>query len=202
MERRRLLAYQVLGSRDVDLLYLPGGVSNVDVMWESARYSRFLDRLASFSRLIVIDRRGTGCSERFSPNAVAPLEVMIDDAITVLDDVRSSGQRSSPSKRRTTSRPCWPLLGPIACRTSSCSIPLRPGRERRDHMGMVPRAVGRSDPDVSFVVGSRRDGRAVARRIGSHQPREGYTSSSDVRDSKFRMDPCVSSARSALKASK
>ncbi len=83
------LAYQVLGSGDIDLLYLPGGVSNVDVMWESTRYSRFLDRLASFSRLIVMDRRGTGCSERFSPNDVAPLEVMIDDAMTVLDDVGS-----------------------------------------------------------------------------------------------------------------
>jgi hypothetical protein len=52
------LAYQVIGNGDIDLLYVPGGVSNVEVMWESPRYGRFLERLASFSRLIVMDRRG------------------------------------------------------------------------------------------------------------------------------------------------
>ena len=79
------LAYQIVSDHGSDLLYVPGGVSNVDVMWESSRYSGFLERLASFSRLIVMDRRGTGCSERFSPSEVAPLEVMVDDIITVLD---------------------------------------------------------------------------------------------------------------------
>jgi class 3 adenylate cyclase len=80
------LAYQVLGEGP-SLLYLPGGVSNVDVMWESPSYAGFLRQLASFSRLIVMDRRGTGCSDRFSPSEVAPLEVGVDDAIAVLDDV-------------------------------------------------------------------------------------------------------------------
>ncbi len=80
------LAYQVLGEGP-DLLYLPGGVSNVDVMWENASYARLLRQFASFSRLIVMDRRGTGCSDRFSPNEVAPLEVGVDDAIAVLDDI-------------------------------------------------------------------------------------------------------------------
>ena len=83
------LAYQVVGEGSVDLLYLPGGVSNVDVMWESARYSTFLERLAAFSRLIVMDRRGIGCSERFSPSEVAPLEVAVDDVLSVLDDAGS-----------------------------------------------------------------------------------------------------------------
>jgi class 3 adenylate cyclase len=82
------LAYQSLGEGQ-DLLYLPGGVSNVDVMWEGVSYARLLRRLAAFSRLIVMDRRGTGCSDRFSPNQVAPLEVGVDDAIAVLDEVSS-----------------------------------------------------------------------------------------------------------------
>src|SRR4029453_15787235 len=77
------LAYQVLG-RGPDLLYLPGGVSNVDVMWERNSYSELLQQLASFSRLIIMDRRGTGCSDRFSPNAVTPLEIGAHDAISVL----------------------------------------------------------------------------------------------------------------------
>lgn len=83
------LAYQVVGDGSVDLLYLPGGLSNVDVMWESARYSIFLERLAAFSRLIVMDRRGIGCSERFSPSEVATLEVAVDDVLSVLDDAGS-----------------------------------------------------------------------------------------------------------------
>jgi class 3 adenylate cyclase/pimeloyl-ACP methyl ester carboxylesterase len=83
------LAYQVIGNGDIDLLFIPSGVSNVEVMWESARFARFLERLASFSRLIVMDRRGCGCSERFSPKEVAPLEVMVDDVIAVLDDAGS-----------------------------------------------------------------------------------------------------------------
>ena len=83
------LAYQVFGEGERDLLYMPGVLSNVDVMWESERYARFLRRLASFGRLIVSDRRGYGCSERFSPTDVAPLEISVDDALTVLDEVGS-----------------------------------------------------------------------------------------------------------------
>ena len=79
------LAYQVVGEGPVDLLYIPGVLSNVEMMWESARYARFLRRLSSFSRLIVMDRRGYGCSERFSPKDVVPLEVMVDDVMVVLD---------------------------------------------------------------------------------------------------------------------
>ena len=83
------LAHQVLGEGTIDILYVPGWLSNVDVMWENASYETFLRRLASFSRLIVMDRRGYGCSERFSPDGVAPLEVHVDDAIAVLDSVGS-----------------------------------------------------------------------------------------------------------------
>jgi hypothetical protein len=83
------LAYQVVGSGPPDLLYLPGVLSNVDVMWESEHYARFLRRLAGFARLLLMDRRGYGCSERFSPNDIAPLEVLVDDALVVLDATRS-----------------------------------------------------------------------------------------------------------------
>jgi pimeloyl-ACP methyl ester carboxylesterase len=83
------LAYQVIGGGATDLLYIPGWLSNVDVMWESPEYETFLRRLASFTRLIVMDRRGYGCSERFSPHEVDPLEVHVDDALVVLDAVGS-----------------------------------------------------------------------------------------------------------------
>jgi class 3 adenylate cyclase/pimeloyl-ACP methyl ester carboxylesterase len=79
------LAFQVIGDGSAGILYLPGILTNVDVMWENPNYARFLQRLATFSRLVVMDRRGYGCSERFSPRDVAPLEVHIEDAIAVLD---------------------------------------------------------------------------------------------------------------------
>ncbi len=52
------IAYQVIGDGPVDLVYLAGWVSNIEAMWEDPGYARFLRRLASFSRLIIYDKRG------------------------------------------------------------------------------------------------------------------------------------------------
>jgi class 3 adenylate cyclase len=79
------LAYQVLGDGPVDLVYLPAFISNLEIVWEHPGYARFLNRLASFSRLIMMDRRGTGLSDRLSPQDLPPLEVLADDVRTVLD---------------------------------------------------------------------------------------------------------------------
>ena len=57
------VAYQVLGEGPVDLVLVPGFVSHVEVAWEEPTLARFLTRLASFSRLIVFDKRGTGMSD-------------------------------------------------------------------------------------------------------------------------------------------
>ena len=84
------IAYEVVGDGPIDLVYLPPHVSNLDWQWEFEPYVLFLDRLASFSRLIVIDRRGWGLSDRLTPGSFPPLEVAADDIITVLDAVGSS----------------------------------------------------------------------------------------------------------------
>ena len=68
------LAYQVVGKGRDDLVYLPGYTSNVDLQWDVPPYARFLDRLATFSRLILMDRRGVGCSDRLPPGQAATLE--------------------------------------------------------------------------------------------------------------------------------
>jgi class 3 adenylate cyclase len=78
------LAYSVSG-KGPDMLYMAGYTSNIDLMWDNPRYARFLERLGSFSRLILTDRRGWGCSERASPGNVAPLETVMEDIIAVLD---------------------------------------------------------------------------------------------------------------------
>jgi pimeloyl-ACP methyl ester carboxylesterase len=79
------IAYQVTGNGPLDLIHVPGWVSNVEYAWEEPSYARFLRRLASFSRLILFDKRGTGLSDRVPPNELPTLEQRVDDLRAVLD---------------------------------------------------------------------------------------------------------------------
>jgi class 3 adenylate cyclase len=81
------IAYQVVGSGPIDLLLVPGLWSNVEHHWDEPSFARFMHRLASFSRLIVIDARGTGLSDR-APE-LPPMEEQMDDVLSVLDAVGS-----------------------------------------------------------------------------------------------------------------
>jgi class 3 adenylate cyclase len=79
------LAYQVVGNGPIDVIYLQGHASHVDLNWEGPALSRFLRGLARQARLIITDRRGWGCSDRFSPFDIAPLESLTDDLLCVMD---------------------------------------------------------------------------------------------------------------------
>src|SRR3989441_7737077 len=79
------IAYRVVGEGRFDLVYVPGWVSNVEAMWEEPAMARFLDRLASFSRLILFDKRGTGLSDRVPNDELPTLEQRMDDVRAVLD---------------------------------------------------------------------------------------------------------------------
>src|SRR5690348_13781765 len=79
------IAYQVVGEGPFDLLWVPGFVSNVELAWEEPLLARFLDRLASFSRLVLFDKRGTGMSDRLSIEQLPTLEDRLEDVIAVLD---------------------------------------------------------------------------------------------------------------------
>ena len=83
------VAYQVIGDGPFDLLWIPGFVSNVELAWEEPTLARFLERLASFSRLIVFDKRGTGLSDRVPIDELPTLEERMDDVVAVLDAVGS-----------------------------------------------------------------------------------------------------------------
>jgi len=83
------IAYQVVGEGSRDLVYVPGWVSNIELMWEEPAMAHFLDRLASFSRLILFDKRGTGLSDRVSNDQLPTLEERMDDVRAVLDAVGS-----------------------------------------------------------------------------------------------------------------
>ena len=78
------LAYQVLGFGSTDLVYLQGYCSNVDANWESPRLARFLHGLAGHARVIVTDRRGWGCSERFTPGYIPDVDTLTDDVLAVM----------------------------------------------------------------------------------------------------------------------
>jgi len=81
------IAYQVVGDGPFDLLIVPGFISHLEQAWEDAGYTRFLQRLASFSRLIRFDKRGTGLSDRIAE--IPTLEQRMDDVRVVMDAVGS-----------------------------------------------------------------------------------------------------------------
>src|SRR5450759_1398903 len=81
------LAYQVIGDGPIDLVYVPGWVSHLEYAWEEPGLARFLKRLASFSRLILFDKRGTGLSDRVAE--LPTLEQRMDDVRAVMDAVGS-----------------------------------------------------------------------------------------------------------------
>lgn len=81
------IAYQELGGGPLDLVVVPGFVSHLEQAWEDPSYSRFLLQLASFSRLILFDKRGTGFSDRIS--GIPTLEERMDDVRAVMDAVGS-----------------------------------------------------------------------------------------------------------------
>jgi pimeloyl-ACP methyl ester carboxylesterase len=76
------IAYQVHGEGPLDLVFVPGFVSHVEVYWEQAMVARFFRRLASFSRLVLFDKRGQGLSDR--PARPPTLEESMDDLGAVM----------------------------------------------------------------------------------------------------------------------
>jgi class 3 adenylate cyclase len=81
------IAYQVLGEGSFDLMFVPGFVSNVEAIWQSPNRSTFFRRLASFCRVILFDKRGTGMSDRGSQ--IFTLEQRMHDVQTILNEVGS-----------------------------------------------------------------------------------------------------------------
>jgi class 3 adenylate cyclase/alpha-beta hydrolase superfamily lysophospholipase len=81
------IAYQVVGEGAIDVVLVPGFVSHLEKDWEEPRHAAFLRRLASFSRLIRFDKRGTGLSDR--PGGLPDLETRTDDVRAVMDAVGS-----------------------------------------------------------------------------------------------------------------
>ena len=83
------IAYQVFGDGPVDLVYVPGWVSHVELAWELPDLAAGFERLASFSRVILFDKRGTGMSDPVPPDELPTLEQRMEDVRAVMDAVGS-----------------------------------------------------------------------------------------------------------------
>ncbi len=81
------IAYQVVGDGPRDLVFVPGAWSHCDLMWEDPSWARFVSRLATFSRVIIFDKRGTGLSDRTFGGGT--LEERMEDVHAILDAVGS-----------------------------------------------------------------------------------------------------------------
>jgi class 3 adenylate cyclase/pimeloyl-ACP methyl ester carboxylesterase len=79
------IAYQIFGEGPVDLVWIPGFVTNVEFMWEYEPTAAFARRLGSFARVIAFDKRGTGLSDRVAEGYIPDLETRMDDARAVMD---------------------------------------------------------------------------------------------------------------------
>ncbi len=83
------VAYRVIGDGPLDLLYFYGLGSHIDLFWDTPSMAEYLHVLASFSRLILFDRRGTGASDGVPRNAIPTWEEWTEDVRAVLDAVGS-----------------------------------------------------------------------------------------------------------------
>ena len=83
------IAYQVVGDGPVDLVWIPGFVSHVEFAWTHPPLARLYQRIASFSRLILFDKRGTGLSDRVAPDYYPDLETRMIDVQAVMDAAAS-----------------------------------------------------------------------------------------------------------------
>lgn len=81
------IAYQVFGSGPIDLVYIPGWVSNIDWMWACPELVAFFTALAKVARVILFDKRGTGLSDRITE--FSTLEERMEDIRAVMDEIHS-----------------------------------------------------------------------------------------------------------------
>ena len=79
------IAYQVVGSGPIDLVFVMGWVSHLEYFWNEPSFARFLKRLASMARLILFDKRGTGLSDPVPVSQLPTLEQRLDDVRAVME---------------------------------------------------------------------------------------------------------------------
>jgi pimeloyl-ACP methyl ester carboxylesterase len=173
------IAYQVVGDGDRDLLYIPGYVSNVELAWEEPLLTRFFERLASFSRLILFDKRGTGLSDRVPNDELPTLEERMQDVVAVLDAAgsdraavvgHSEGGNLAVLYAATHPERTIALvtLGIFASRIKSDDYPWAPTLEERERYIEEVEANWGTDADVDRLAPSASQDELFAKRLATY----------------------------------
>lgn len=173
------IAHQVLGEGPLDVVVAPGWVSHVELAWDEPALASFLRRIASFARLIMFDKRGTGLSDRVPDDQLPTLEERMDDLRAVMDAVGSPraalfgfSEGGNLSMLFAAAHPertvALATFGCFAKRVWSPDYPWAPTPESRareyEH---VEREWGKL-MDLSRVMPSRVGDEAFARRIATY----------------------------------
>jgi len=162
------IAYQVIGDGPTDLVYVPGWISNVELMWDDPTLARFLRRLGSFARLITFDKRGTGLSDGVSLSELPDLEARMDDLRAVMDAAGSEKATifghseggvlsilfAATHPDRTTK---LILTGAYAKRIRSDNYPWAPTREERAAVAESTLHSWGTNADLNEMAPSRAD---------------------------------------------
>jgi pimeloyl-ACP methyl ester carboxylesterase len=173
------IAYQVAGEGPLDLVYVQGWVSHVELAWEEPTLARFLRRLASFSRLITFDKRGTGLSDRVPNEHLPTLEERMDDLRAVMDAVGSERAAlcgvseggnlcalfAATYPKRTTA---LVMYGAFAKRIWSPDYPWAPTPDEREQRCEQVESGWGSLMDLSHFVPSRINDEAFAQRVAKY----------------------------------
>ncbi|TMH07387.1 MAG: adenylate/guanylate cyclase domain-containing protein [Betaproteobacteria bacterium] len=176
------IAYQVVGEGPFDLVYVPGWVSHVELAWEEPTLASFLERLASFSRLIVFDKRGTGLSDRVPDDQLPSHEERMDDIRAVMDAAGSERAAffgvseggglaalfAATYPQRTTA---LVLCGSFAKRIWSPDYPWAPTPEQREREYEVVEREWGGMMDVAHYVPTMVNDEAFKERLATYMRR-------------------------------
>jgi class 3 adenylate cyclase len=173
------IAYQVVGQGPLDLVYVPGWVSHVELAWDEPEHARFLRRLASFSRLITFDKRGTGLSDRIPQAKMPTLEQRMDDLRAVMDAVGSERAAifgfSEGGNLSTLFAATYPertvalaLFGSFAKRIWSPDYPWAPKPEKREYEYELIEREWANLMDIAHYVPSKMNDEAFVRRLAAY----------------------------------
>jgi len=173
------IAYQVVGDGPRDLVYVGGWVTHLESGWDEPLLARFRRRLASFSRLILFDKRGTGMSDRVPDANLPTLEQRMDDVRAVMDAVGSEraalfGHSEGASMailfaatypERTTA---LVTFGAFACRLRNPEYPWAPTRGEREHLYEIIERDWGGDIDMSDLAPSMAHDEGFRRRLSTY----------------------------------
>src|SRR4029450_4567791 len=178
------IAYQVVGQGRLDLVYVPGWVSHVELAWEEPTLASFLRRLASFSRPILFDKRGPGLSDRVPNDKLPTLEERIDDLRAVMDAVDSERAAifgfSEGGNLSAFFAATYPertkalvLFGTFAKRIWSSDYPWAPKPQDREREAETLEREWGELMDLEYYVPSKAGDQAFLRRLATHLRRSG-----------------------------